>query len=74
MKHHLSSADVTIFYRKSTIFVISRNADLDCILIYDFYLFKTFFESGEVVLINTVASFMISTTLATLGLLKRKMY
>ena len=30
--HPLSSADISIFQRKSANFVISRNADIDCIL------------------------------------------
>ena len=32
----LSSADISIFYRKSVNFVISRTTDIDCILIYNF--------------------------------------
>ena len=34
--HSLSSADISIFSRKSTTFVISRNTDMDCILIHNF--------------------------------------
>ena len=37
--HPLSSADISIFHRKSANFAISRNADIDCILIHNFYLF-----------------------------------
>ena len=37
--HPLSSADISIFQRKSANFAISRNTDIDCILIHDFYLF-----------------------------------
>ena len=40
----LSSADISIFKRKSVNFAISRNTDIDCILIYNFYFLK-FFES-----------------------------
>ena len=35
----LSSAEISIFHRKSANFAISRNTDIDCILIYNFYLF-----------------------------------
>ena len=34
--HHLGSADISIFYQKSANFSISRNADIDCILIRNF--------------------------------------
>ena len=36
--HPLNSADI-IFHRKSVNFAISRNTDIDCILIHNFYLF-----------------------------------
>ena len=39
MAHPLSSADISIFYRKSANFAISRNTDIDFILIHNFYLF-----------------------------------
>ena len=35
----LSSAEISIFHRKSANFAISRNTDIDCILIHNFYLF-----------------------------------
>ena len=35
----LISADINIFYRKSANFAISRNKDIDCILILNFYFF-----------------------------------
>ena len=34
--HPLSSADISIFHRKSANFVISRNTDIGCILIHNF--------------------------------------
>ena len=71
--HHLSSADISIFHRKSLIFVIARNTDKDCILIHNFY-FLTFFESLKVVLKNMVAILMISAKLVTLGLLKTNVF
>ena len=36
----LSSPDISIFYRKSVNFAISRNTDIDCILIDNFYFFN----------------------------------
>ena len=39
VKHLLSSADISIIYRKSATFVILGNRDLNCILIVDFWLF-----------------------------------
>ena len=37
--HPLSSATSAFFHRKSANFALSRNTDIDCILIHDFYLF-----------------------------------
>ena len=34
--HPLNSADISIFHRKSANFVISRNTDIDCILLHNF--------------------------------------
>ena len=34
--HILSSTDISIFHQKLATFVISRNTDIDCILIYNF--------------------------------------
>ena len=39
MAHPLSSADIGIFHQKSETFVILRNTDENCILMYNFYLF-----------------------------------
>ena len=60
-----------IFPRKSAIFVMSRNTDIDCVLIHNLFCF-TFFELLKVVLINLVKILMISAKLATPGLLKIK--
>ena len=38
-EHYLISADISIFYRKSAIFVISGNTDVDCILMHNIYIF-----------------------------------
>ena len=54
-------------------FVISRNTAIDCILIHNFY-FSNFFQSLKVVLIIIVAILMMSAKLATLGLLKIKLF
>ena len=66
--HHLRYADITFFQRKSATFVTSRNTDIDYIFIHNFWLI--FFESLKVVLLNMVAILMMSTKLATVGLLK----
>ena len=34
--HPMSSADISIFHQKSVNFAISRNTDIECILIYNF--------------------------------------
>ena len=73
--HPLSFADISIFYRKSTNFAISRNTDVeDCIFTRNFSFFLIFFESLKVVLIHIVAILMISPKMATLGLLKIKVF
>ena len=36
VKHRLSSADMSNFYQESANFVISKNADIDGILIHSF--------------------------------------
>ena len=70
--HSLHSADISIF---STV-VTSRNTDID----HFFIIFKNvsnsfnFFESLKVVLINMVEILIISAKLATLGLLKIKVF
>ena len=65
--HHLNSADTSVFYGKSAIFVTPR---------YKFvsYINYNFFEYLKVVLINMGATLMISAILATLGLLKIKVF
>ena len=64
MANSSSSADINIFKWKPAIFVISRNTGIGCLL----------FESLKVVLINMVAILMMSTKLATLGLLEIKVF
>ena len=38
--HPLTSADISIFYRKSANFVTSRNTDIDFILVHNFNYFS----------------------------------
>ena len=38
--HPLRSADISIFHRKSANVAISRNTDVDCILLYNFHCFN----------------------------------
>ena len=70
--HSLRSADISIF----SPVVTSRNTDIDRF----FIIFKNisnsfnFFESLKVVLINVVEILIISAKLATLGLLKIKVF
>ena len=59
---------------KPATFVISRNIDIDCILINNFSFFLTFFESLRVALINTLVILMMSTKLIILDLLKVKVF
>ena len=61
------------FYRKSATFVVSRNTDIDCILIHNFNFF-IFFESLQITLINKAVILMMSAKLDTLGLLKIKVF
>ena len=64
--HYLNSADTSIFYGKSAIFVTPRYkfvADINYV-----------FDYLKVVLINMVPTLMISAILATLGLLKIKVF
>ena len=72
MTHPLSSADIITFYQKSATFVILRNTDQDCILMHNFYFFLTLFESLKVAPGKMVTILMMSSKLATLGLLKIK--
>ena len=61
------------FYWKSANFGISRNTDIDCILIHNTYFFY-FFESLKIALINMVTIFMMSAEMATLDLHKIKVF
>ena len=61
------------FPRKSAIFVMSRNTDIDCVLIHNLFSF-TFFELLKLVLINIVKILIISSKLATPGFLKMKVF
>ena len=67
--HTLSSADISIFHRKSANLALSRNADIDCMLVLNFQVFFTQFESLRISLINMIAILIISAKMATIGLL-----
>ena len=68
--HPLSSADISIFHRKSANFAISINTDIDCNLKHNFQFFFTSFESLKTALINMVTILMMSAKMATPDLLK----
>ena len=63
--HLLSSAEISISSPEISNFVISKNTKVDCI---------NFFESLKVILINMVATFMMSANLAPLVFLKVKVF
>ena len=70
--HPLSFADISIIYRKSTNVAISRNTDVvDCIFTRNFFFFLSLLK---VILIHIAAILMISAKMATLGLLKIKVF
>ena len=51
--------------------VISRNTDIDCILII---IANSFFQSIKVILINMIAALMMSTKSVSLSVLKTKIF
>ena len=59
------SPDMSIFYQKSAVFAILRTTDIDCL---------SFFEYLKIVLINMVPISMVSVKVATLCLLKIKVF
>ena len=63
-----------IFHWKSVNFAISRNTNMDCILLHNFLILLTFFESLKMVLKNMVKSLTMSAITATLGLFKIKVF
>ena len=67
--HSVSSADISIFHRKSAIFVISRNSyTLDFNI--SFIILLTLLETLKVVLTSMVGILMMPAKLYTLGVLK----
>ena len=50
---------------------MSRNADIDCILMHNFYFFYLFFRLLKNIFINMIAVLMMSAKMAILGLLKK---
>ena len=71
MTHPSKFTGIAFFHRESVTFAISRNTDIDYIL---YLILILTFESLKVVLIIMVAILMISTELATLSLLKIKVF
>ena len=69
VRQTLSSVDISIFPRRLTIFVASRNACKNCILLHNLF-FLTIIELIKVVLINVITSLIMSAKLATPGLPK----
>ena len=67
MTHSVTHQSI-FFHRKSATFLISRDTNIDCILL------NNFFESLKDALANMLSSLMMSVNLATLGLLKIKVF
>ena len=65
----LSCVDISIFPRRLTIFVTSRNACKNCILPHNLF-FLPIIELIKVVLINVITILIMSAKLATPGLPK----
>ena len=61
----------TFFQWKSANFAISRNANINCILVHNFTFFQTIFEYLKIVLINMVTIWMMLAKMATLCLVKK---
>ena len=61
---------LAFFHWKSVTFVISRNTDIDSILMHNLYFFFNFFGFLKVFLINVVVILIMSVKVTTLGLLK----
>ena len=70
--HHLSSAGISIFQRKSENFAMSRNTDMNCILTRNFFFFNFFFLFFKDCFDKH--GYMMSAKMATLGLLKIKVF
>ena len=62
----------TFFHQKSANFAISRNTDIDCILIYNFQFL--FLESLKIILIKMVKNLRMSAKMAALGILNIKLF
>ena len=72
--HPLNSADISIFHRKSANFAILENTNIDYILVYNFSFFYFSLSLLKNFWIDMVTIFMVSAKLATLGLLKIKIF
>ena len=72
--HPLSSAYISIFPQEISKFALSRNTDIDCMLIHNFQFFLTYFESLRISLTNIIAILIMSAKIATIGFLKIKVF
>ena len=71
---YLKKIQKIYFHQKSATFVISRNTNIDMHFNTEFLILLTLFESFKVVLMNMVAILMMSVKLATLVLLKIRVF
>ena len=65
-----SSADINIFNQRSANFAISRNIDINCVLIIISNYVNVFFERLSIFLIKVVITLKMSAKIATLSLLE----
>ena len=70
----MSSADISIFSQETSNFCYIKKCRYRLHSNAKFQIFKTFFESLDVALIKIVLTLMMSAKLATLGLLKIKVF
>ena len=74
MRHYLSSLVISIFQQKLIIFVISGNKEKNRISMHKLWFFNLLLSFLKVLLINMNVSSMISSKLATPGVLKIKIF
>ena len=75
MQHNpLALLTSAFFHQKLAIFIIFRNADKNCILINDFYLFCLFLSLYGLFQVKKNAILMMSVKLATSDLLEIKYF
>ena len=72
--HHLSSVDISIFSTKIRNLLYQIQVIFQYIISFNLLILLPFLESLKVILINMVAILMMLETLASLGLLKIKVF